>query len=393
MELKSLGKLAMGRLRWAAHWRCAEPIVVFESDDWGMQRGGDLNDFSKFGKPSSWASEVTETTTDLNLLFELLESFQDRIGRPPVFTANFITANPNFEAIEENGYSLYVETPISCNQDLVSSWKDGIDRRVFYPQYHGRSHYWVENWMDDLRNDVPGARELCRRKQNGGLALIENANWRYHSEYQNWRNGEIRPPESLEAWISGGLKYFEDAFGFRPQSTIAPHYVLPQSVLQRFDEFGFRFVQGGNYHITRNPLTGSQVFKNHALGTNFDQSVIFLARTVRFEPRPAYAQWGLEYAWNQIQHCFQAGVPAVIDTHRINYAGPWQVEARQALSELLQRLAPYKPHFMTSVELGQAIRNGGSFQDVWSHQTRILPVRDGVLQRNLRKALATSNLL
>ena len=391
MQLSRIPKAIIARIRWVTHWRCAEPVVVFESDDWGMQRGGNLAAFQPYGELKDFTTEQTETLSSLQSLYDTLESYPDCKGRPPIFTANFITGNPDYVAIEADGFEKYTDIPISADKELLSGWKEGMERQVFYPQYHGRSHYWIENWLKDLQKDVPGARELFKKRQNGGLALLKNANWRYHSEYINWQNGDKMSGDELKTWINTGLKYFEDAFGFQPQSTISPHYLLPSSTLKVLAEVGFRFIQGGNYHILRNTQTGEQLNLNHALGERAAEGMLFLARNVRFEPRPSRPEMGLESAWRNIERCFKANVPVIIDTHRINYTGAWQEESRQALSSLLKRISQYKPHFLTSVELGQAIQNDGKYVDVWSNETHFLQVRDSAFQKLIRRKLPLFN--
>jgi len=379
--LSRIPKAIIGRIRWASHWRCAEPIVVFESDDWGMQRGGNLAAFQPYGEVKDHTAEQTETSISLKAMYDVLAGFIGRNARPAVFTSNFITGNPDYAAIEGDGFKKYADIPIGENKNLLSKWKEGINRHVFYPQYHGRSHYWIENWLKDLRDDVPGARNLFYQRQNGGLALLKNANWRYHSEYINWQNGEILSGDKLRIWLNVGLNYFEDAFGFRPQSTIAPHYSLPLSTMKIFEQLGFRFIQGGNYHILRNAQTGEGLYLNHALGERAADNMIFLARNVRFEPRPSRPEMGLETAWRSIERCFKSDIPVIIDTHRINYTGPWQRESRQALSSLLKRITQYQPHFLTSVELGQAIVNNGNYLDVWSQKAHKLPMIYGFTRK------------
>jgi len=391
MKPSKVFRAILGRLRWAAQWRCKEPVVVFESDDWGMQRGGNLAAFEPYGATKDWTAEKTETPTVLRKLFEVLESQHDRRGRPAVFTANFITANPDFDAIKANNYTRYVDTPISNDQALLLIWREGIQRQVFYPQYHGRSHICVESWLEDLRKDAPGARSLFELRQNGGLALLSNANWRYHSEYVRWRNGKILPAEKLLDWINQGLDYFKEAFGFPSISSIAPHYILPKEVMQVWTKLGIAFVQGGNYHILRNHTSGEQIFLNHVLGEQSSEGLLYLARNVRFEPRLSQKDRGLEQAWRRIERCFQAGVPVVIDTHRINYTGPWQEASREALKRLLARIAGYHPLFLTSVELGLAIQGKGKYSDIWNHGACSLRTRKSIIQKLLQKMFTLIN--
>ena len=55
--------------------------------------------------------DCIESGTDLEHLFNILDAFQDTLGRPPVFTFNTIMGNPDFDAIRKNGFTKFVHEP------------------------------------------------------------------------------------------------------------------------------------------------------------------------------------------------------------------------------------------------------------------------------------------
>src|SRR5437867_1791872 len=159
------GHRLMRRLHYIAQWRCAEPIVIVESDDWGLPRKASSAQVSGFGMPDEWADEELETENDLGQLYSVLEqagSQPDHQGnrRPPCFVANFVTAHPDYEAIHSSAYATYHDTPInlSCSQALRQKWRQGMERQVFFPQYHARAHFAPARWLQDLQAYAPGAR-------------------------------------------------------------------------------------------------------------------------------------------------------------------------------------------------------------------------------------------
>src|SRR5947209_6037905 len=127
------------------------PVIVFESDDWGevsadsaaavraLAHEGYLPD-------SNWAKDCAETVGDLERLYRVLERHVDARRRHPVFTANLVVSDPDFEAIEKSGFTRYSCRPVSQvfparyaeHGDLVAKWKEGLARRVFVPQLHAR---------------------------------------------------------------------------------------------------------------------------------------------------------------------------------------------------------------------------------------------------------------
>ncbi|HVY72015.1 MAG TPA: hypothetical protein VHH73_18930, partial [Verrucomicrobiae bacterium] len=151
---------ALGRLRIYADWRCLEPVVVFESDDWGLKRRSCAAQLAQYGIPRDWADEDSETEEDLERLYSTLEAHRDALGRAPSIVANFVVANPDFDAIVRGGFQWYFEIPIDQEKSLRKKWLEGMERKVFFPQYHARYHFSVERWLDDLQKDVPGARAL-----------------------------------------------------------------------------------------------------------------------------------------------------------------------------------------------------------------------------------------
>jgi hypothetical protein len=341
-----------------------------------MYRRPCADDVIAFGQPSEWAYEQSEAPEDLDVLYDVLSRFRDAHERHACFTANFVVANPDFQAIAEDGFAHYCETPISTEADLVPKWREGMERRLFCPEYHARRHMWAERWLEDLRSDVPGARRLLQNRCAGGLALIKGQGWRYHSEYLDWQTGEGMPPDILRSHLSESLAVFKSVFGHAPRSTIAPHYIFPDAAVPVWRELGFRYIQGARYRICRDPA-GAQRVMSHIPGQHL-HGMLCQGRSVKFEPRPTRPMHGLAHGLRAVEQCFANHIPAVLDTHRINYAGPWRDGSLRQLKDLLAGIARHTPLFLTSAELGEAISTGGDFYDIWTREHRrltpLLPV-------------------
>jgi hypothetical protein len=371
------------KLHYWADWRCLEPVVVFESDDWGMERRACADFIRTFAAPGDWADEELETSDDLARLYKVLERHCDPNGRAASFTANFVVANPDFESIARDQFTHYYDTPIGQKDELKQHWIEGYQRRVFFPQYHGRSHFWPDAWLRDLRDGIPGAQRMFERRYHGGLSLVQGEDWRYHSEYTYWPTGEERTNDELRTWLVGGLEFFHQVFGFFPRSTIATHYILTPAMADAWRLAGGEFVQGTNYRIMRG-AGGRFRSLSHTLGERFADGLLLLGRNVKFDPRPQRAQHGVKFAFRQIKRCFESHVPALIDTHRINFTGRWRDQSIGALDSLLCALRPYRPRFLTTVELGEAIAQNGIYHDVWTGEKRSLRPLDRTWRKLLR---------
>jgi glycosyltransferase involved in cell wall biosynthesis len=380
------------RLHDHARWRCTEPLLIFESDDWGLDRRASSERLKAFGRPGPRADEELETAEDLRRLFDVLDGHRDATGRPAVFTANVIVANPDYDAITRDRYEVYHEIPIGRRKDLRLAWGEGVARGVVCVELHGRRHFSVEEWMADLRGDVAGARVLCSEHRHGGLSLLEGQSQRYHTEYLTWRTGVESDERTLALELKGSLDILEEVFGRRPTSTIAPHYVFSSRIEKAWREAGLRFVQGAHYQVLRGQAGEyGHVSVSHALGERSPSGLLYLSRSVRFEPRPERPHQGIASALAAIRWCIEQGIPAVVDTHRVNFTGRCRDGALHELGELLDALRPLRPLFLTTGELGEAIEHRGRFRDIQTGEERALTPLDPAWRRGLRPVLGGWN--
>ena len=365
------------------HWRCREPVLIFESDDWGLDRRASSDRLKALGRPGQRADEDLETAEDLRRLFDVLDRHRDLTGRPAAFTANVIVANPDHEAIARDRYEVYHEIPISSHEDLRAAWREGVQRGVICAELHGRRHFSLEEWMADLRRDVPGARQLSSERRHGGLSLLKEESERYHTEYISWRSGIEPDRERLATELKESLDIIERLTGRRPSSTIAPHYTFSAGTEIAWHAAGLRFIQGGNYHVLRG-ADGVEKVVSHPLGERSPSGLLYLNRLAKFEPRPERPQQGLSQALSNIRWCVERNIPALIDTHRINYTGRYREGGLRQLDELLESLRPLKCLFLTSGELGEAIEHGGHFHDIVTGKERFLTPLNSRWRRGLR---------
>jgi hypothetical protein len=363
------------RFLFERHWRCQEPVVVIESDDWGLERKPCHSLLANAGELSDWAFERTETSEDLEKLFEVLARRPDRYGRPACMTANFVMSNPDYEAIESSGFRDYHHVPldVSCPPERKAKYADGLAKAAFVPQYHGLRHFHPAPLLTDLASDAPRARDLFGFGAATGLAMVKGHLWRYHSEYQHCRAAQLDSSETIRSTLDVGLAAFERFFGFRSESTIPPHYLVPESLPSALQQAGIAFLQGANYQMR--DAEGRRTVSSGALGSKCG-GLVLLSRNTKLEPRPGRRE-SVEQALEAAHYLFDSHVPVILDTHRINYTGQFREDSLKALDSWLSGIAPRNPIFLSSPELGAAIRDGGRYVDVLDRSVKRLTPRTG----------------
>jgi hypothetical protein len=379
------GRVARRGRLWAG-FRCEEPVVVLESDDWGLRRRPVTEEVARWGTPSAWAEEHGETAADLDRLAGVLAGHTDPEGRHPSLTMNVVAANPDREAIEADGFTTYHDQPVdrTLAPEVLDRLRQGAEDGLFSLQLHGRSHFAVDRWLADLREGEPGARELFAAGVDGGLSLVREHGWRYHSELVDWADGADRSATDLVAWLSPAVDTVERLGGTRPRSAVAPHYVLGDAAEAAWAALGLEFVQSAERRLQ----PGEDDARVSYLGQPGGHGLTHLTRTVRFDPRPQRSGHHRAEAEAALRRCVDQGLPAVVDTHRINFTGPWAAAAAEELDALLDAADDCGARYLSTPELGEAVRDGGAFTDAVTGSARHLTPVGGVARAVTRPVLS-----
>ncbi len=384
---KLLQRRIKGRMKFYANARFREPLLLLESDDWGMERGHEnVTAIESFGSPKEWAYDQPATREQLNNLYEMLGEYRDPLGNPWRMVANFIVQNPDFEKTIQHGYQKLFFKSIGENQSLVQTWKEGLRRGVFYPQYHGRLHYNLQVMEQDLKANTNGARAFFENRFHGSFDNIDGVFIHNHSEYFNCRDSRDYSLEYLKNWIGEGLGIFREIFGFSSESTIAPHYIYTPVTVEAMKTCGIKYIQAADRQSYFDDHQG-QILLNLPLGSGHYAGLTALNRNINFEPFRLDPADDLEKQVESARWLFKNNVPVVINTHRINYAGKFFKHGVVQLKRLLDRLRPFRPIVMSSDELGEAINGKGLYRSRLTGEMIQLTPADYRLWRPLRHRL------
>lgn len=355
-------------------WRTDRKIVVIESDDWGSIRmpsrdvyekclkAGYRVDSNPFEMYDSLASE-----DDLELLFELLTSFRDCKGKHPVFTANSMVANPDFDKIEACDFQEYHCESIQKtfqsypkHQNCLDLWKNGIGEDIFFPQSHGREHLNVSQFMDALRRNDNDVLFGFKNKIPGSVPRGVNGGGNEYVIAMKYFDEEDKKNKKLI--FEDGLLRFESIFGYQSESFIPPNYWWSPDFNQAAAEKGVEFFQG-NRIMLEPDLKGGIIKNRYHLGYTNAHGQLYLTRNVLFEPAlfRMNIEKPLDHCLKSVDIAFKMNKPAIICSHRVNYVGHINKKNRDQnlllLKELLGTICEKWPNaeFMTSVELGKII--------------------------------------
>jgi len=350
-------------------WRTNRKIVVFESDDWGSIRMPSKQAFDKLSNTGIDltsgdairynANDTLASKDDLSALFEVLHSTKDKIGKPAVFTPISLVANPDFEKIKASGFQQYFYEPFTetlkryKREDALELWQEGINNRLFVPEFHGREHLNVQVWMRRLQKKDP---HTLAAFEQGMWGFINSDSITYQAAF------DLEYPEDIEyqkSVIKEGLELFEKLHGYK-----ATFFVPPNGPFNsQLEEFSFK---GGVKYLSTSKIhpepQGNNQFKKkfYWLGKKNNHGQRYITRNAFFEPSQPGKDW-VDSCLNDISLAFRYHKPATVSTHRVNYIGSLNPTNRDLgltqLSQLLKEITKRWPdvEFMTSAELGYLI--------------------------------------
>lgn len=356
-------------------WRTKRHIVVIESDDWGSIRMPSkevydklLNSGIRVDKCHYCKNDSIASEDDLNLLFETLNSVKDINGNPAKITANAIVANPDFEKIRESDFEKYYYKPITVGlkeikgcEKVIDLWKEGCKNGCFIIQSHGREHLNVSRWMQYLKENYKETRFAF---DLGVYGLSTNLTSEKRKSFLPAFDFVTLEEEKQTNDIAiDGLKIFEEIFGYKSTSFIAPNYVWGKSLEETLSNSGVNYIQGQQIARYRNSVNEKNKKRLRYIGKTNKYGQIDLARNCIFEPSENPSKDWVNTCLKDIEIAFRWNHPAIICSHRVNFVGTVNIENRdnglKNLSLLLKEIKNKWPdvEFMSSDELGNLIKN------------------------------------
>jgi len=313
-------------------WKTSEKLIVIESDDWGAIRMPSVEVLRKMqtcgisvDDPFS-SLDSLESNDDLERLFELLSSKKDNFECNPIISANCVVANPDFQRIQESDYTQYFFELITetfrryPNHDKsFKLWKKGLENNIFFPQYHGREHLNVAQWMDQLKkgnrdykvafsfNTYSINSKEAGEKRNNLLAALD-----YNSAAQKQRVNES---------VVEGLEIFESLLGIKSDAFTPPCNVWGSDTEELLSMKGVKHIKSSKTQNIPKPGYMNYSRGYHYIGQRNKFGQHYQIRNCLFEPALNPKVDWVDACMKSIEVAFSWHKPAIISCHRLNFIG------------------------------------------------------------------------
>jgi len=345
-------RLLLDNLKNIPGWRTPEKLVVFAVDDYGNVRQDSANSKQRMTDAGLEMSnrfdrfDAVETSQDLEALFEVLSSVSDGHGRSAVFTAYTLCANPDFDAINTDDatyryeslpqtFARVEDTQGQAYRGAWNLWQEGIRLGLLRPQFHGREHINIEMLERKLRY---GDKALKINLENRSLTSLgaepSMPGVGFNEAFAFWDRSELTRHKEI---IADGVELFERIFGYASKTFTPPAQQLHPELYAYIETLGVRAIDKPLHCVRRLDQNKSKREFN-ILGPCVGNDHVSVVRNVVFEPTNNRAFDAVKLALNQVAAAFRWRRPAIISSHRVNFAGHIDPDNREFGLDALERL-------------------------------------------------------
>lgn len=362
---QKINRLLRTRITTLCDLKVNAKVLVIESDDWGSIRISSKDNWEKLlleGYPVDKRPyerfDILESDKDVEELSQVLLRYKDVKGHHPVITLNYLSTNPDFEAIRHNGFSSYEFESIEetykrypDSHNVIELVKRGILDGIFCVQSHGREHFNVEDWMKSLRN---GDYDSLKAFDMEMCGVPPKDNIKQGNRFMGALKADSEESQRrINLIVEEGLKLFEQIWGYKSRTFIAPRYMWNDSIEKVLYENGVRLIQSDR----RQKISDGDSIKIHYTGQRNNYGQKYSVRNCHFEPSTEPESRDVDKVISEIKSLFRKHRVVIISCHRINFVSGIQesnrIENLKRLSEILERIIKEVPdvEFMSSDQL------------------------------------------
>ena len=359
-------------------------FFVLESDDWLCYSAWELRSVAAkehleaqgYEFTTTWNKDSFETSEDIEKLLTVLRKYH------VVMTPGIVSDVPDFDAIAANNFTEYVCRDISEGMpaylmdrtDVLEKHIEGYRQGVWLPQYHGRTHFNTEFWLEHLRNGDQTALDHFYQ-----YVVRANDSKRILSEYGQ-TYGEV--PQFNYSFqqqsMADGLSHFEELFGYR--STVnagVPNYRGDENTAQALRDNGLVGLRSTmsywDVNGTRRYVTQDMLESDYGLVVLMPGSVG--RGTLDWYYLETYLEDNMTKLYEKVNETFASNEPYIDCTHRLNFVSTiagteWRDQHISQMDKFFSWLTKTHPDtvFLTSPELAYIKKYGYSIQR-WYNET------------------------
>lgn len=357
-------------------WRTNRKLVIFSVDDYGNVRLASkevYGDLKKSGIPFNShfdRFDSLETREDLESLYEVLYSVRDKHGHPAIFTPFALPCNIDFDAMASTNYQKYIYELLPKTFEKLadkdqkgynktwSLWKEGIDKGLMKPQFHGREHFNLTIFNDLLKTQNENLLKVLRNESY--VSIPEHLNYR-HGWTAAYSFDDIEETDLFLDNVTDGLNRFKEVYGFDCKVFTPSAQQFPLHLESQLFKLGLKYFDRPR-SLKRHLGNGQYQMEKSRLGDGIH--ITSLIRNVIFEPTTQRNSNWVDFTFKQIETAFFWRKPANISSHRVNYCGYIDENNRKvgltALKQLLDKIVRRWPEveFISADQLGDIISKG-----------------------------------
>jgi len=235
----------------------------------------------------------------------------------------------------------------------------GIDNKIFIPQFHGREHLNVPVWMKALRNN--DLETIIAFNEEMWAIIPKHLGKQGIELLAAFQLSDISDLDTQKEIIKEGLHLFLKLFGYSAEYFVPPNGHINNKLNSVCYENGIRYRSTSKIQIETNGI-GKIRKKIHWLGQTDISGIKYITRNCFFEPSSVGKDW-VDNCLNDIKIAFRWNKPAIISSHRVNYIGTHEKSNRdrglKELNRLLSLIIKNWPNveFMSTDKLGNLISN------------------------------------
>lgn len=331
-------------------WHTRRKLLIIESDDWGSIRMSSKSCFNRLlkkGYPLANCAynknDALESNADMESLLDALNSVRDKNGNPAKMTINNVVANPDFEKIRNSDFKLYFYETFDetlkkypKHDKVISLYKEGIRNSLLQPQFHGREHVHVNNWLQALKKKEKPALDAF---QENMFSIFQgwpsSCNKEFLDAMATYSQTDI---DFLHHSIKDGVNIFNALWGYKPKTIIPSCYTWHPIAENIFYENNFNTIQTGWIQAMPRFNNNGVIVKRRYTGEQNQYGMYYTNRNVFFEPS---SNPSLDWVYNSLRDISKAFFwrkPAIISSHRLNYIGFINEENRSSNIKLVKTL-------------------------------------------------------